>query len=64
MAKIIATDNFGRPEVSDSLVESNVDEIFAIEKVKALNEKNGEYGPYFFKVVSDDYKLYDSSEIY
>ena len=53
--KIIAIDDYDRENVSDLLVCENVHEYFGEDIVKLLNTKPGQN---FFKLVSNDAKLY------
>lgn len=65
MAKVIATDNFDRPTISDRLISStiggkpmNMKE--AIRFAKSLNDNapKGDNSPWYYKAVKDDYILY------
>ncbi len=56
--KVIASDNFNRDNVSDFLVCGNVCEYYGNLIVKFLNDREGEYSPYFYSLVSDDHELY------
>jgi len=55
--KIVATDNFDRETVDDVLVCENVNAHYGDVIVEALNARIGDYGPWFYKVVPDDYQL-------
>ena len=55
--KIIATSNYNNESVSDYLVAENVLPICAKTMCKALNVYPEQ--TYFFKVVEDDYVLYE-----
>ena len=57
--KIIGTDNYARESVPDFLVCENVfDESAGQIMVDALNEANGEDGPFFFKMVANNQALW------
>ena len=57
--KIIEVDNFNRESISDSLIASNLTEEEAERFVTELNERySGESAWYFYKSVSNEYKLY------
>ena len=63
--KIVRIDNFNRDTVSDVLVCENVNEYYGKFLVEALNNKySGDYSEDFFRLVEDDYVLYDAYEIY
>ena len=58
--KIIGVDNFDRENHSDVLVAESLNEYYVKEIVKFLNDKyDSEYAPYYFRAVSDNYKLYE-----
>lgn len=58
--KIIAVDNYDRENVSDILVAENVSVHFGESITKYLNARfSGDYATTFFKLVYDDYKLYE-----
>ena len=58
--KIISIDNFGREDISDTLIAENVDEYWSIQIAKLLNKNfSGNEASYFFKAVEDDHKLYE-----
>lgn len=56
--KIIAEDNFNRETVSDLLVCENVSEYYGKQFVELLNSQGGDRSPHFYRLVSDDHKLY------
>ena len=57
--KIILTDNFGREEVSDTLIAENVPEFWAPSLVELLNKHySSGLSPYWFRMVADNAKLY------
>lgn len=56
--KIIVKDNFDRESVSDRLIAENVSEHWAERIVDAMNAREHEHSPDFFKAVPDDYELY------
>lgn len=57
--KIICVDNFDRDTVSDFLVAENIGEYYGKLITEFLNEKlGGEHSPHFYRLESDDYKLY------
>lgn len=57
--KIIRVDNFDRETISDALVCDNVAIGYSEMLVEALNSTfGGEYSSDFFKLVDDDYVLY------
>jgi hypothetical protein len=57
--KIVKVDNFVRDTVSDILIADNVPIYYALDIANYLNEKfGGRESLYFFRAVSDDYKLY------
>lgn len=61
--KIIAVDNFARESVADWLVCENVrNETVGKIMVDALNRENGIDGGDFYKLVSDDHKLWRGME--
>lgn len=62
--KIICVDNYDRPTVSDKLVAENLDELNGNKLVTLLNNLNPSGGPHWYKLVEDDYKLYDAASIY
>lgn len=57
--KIIIKDNFDRDNVSDVLVCENINKEFGEKIVNLLNIKESDNSPYFFKLVENDYKLYE-----
>ena len=57
--KIIATDNFCRETVSDSLVCENVSEYYGNLIINLLNDKNGPNSPEYYKLVPDNHVLYN-----
>lgn len=58
--KIIRVDNFARETESDSLVAENVNDYYGPKIVKFLNDTlSGDHSSAFFRLVSDDYKLYE-----
>jgi len=40
------------------LIAENVDNHYGEEIVRSLNSVGGNYDPYYFRLVHDDYKLY------
>lgn len=56
--KIIVSDNYAREHISDRLVCENIDEYHGNMIVKFLNSREGEFGPNFYSLESDDHKLY------
>lgn len=57
--KIIVVDNFGRENVSDKLVCTNVSQFHGEIMVKGLNDRlSGNSSVVFYKLVPNDYKLY------
>lgn len=56
--KIIASDNFSRDYVSDSLVCENINEGYGNMIVDFLNRHNGDDGPRYYRLVPDDHALY------
>lgn len=57
--KIICVDNFNRESRSDSLVAENINAYYAKFIVEKLNENlSGDQSPNFYRVVTDNYKLY------
>ncbi len=56
--KIIAVDNFDNESVSDHLVCENVSEHYGNLIVKFLNREGGDNSPNYYRLVSDDHKLY------
>ena len=56
--KIIAIDNFDNESVSDFLVCENISEYHGNLIIKFLNDREGDYSSYFYRLVSDDHKLY------
>lgn len=62
--KIIRVDNFDDPTVSDELIAENVGEEYGESIVELLNSYDRAYYEWF-KLVPDDYKLYDAvKELY
>ena len=60
--KIVNCDNFDRDYHPDKLVCENVPEYYAQTIADALNEKfGGEESSNYFKVVADDYVLYEET---
>lgn len=57
--KIIRVDNFSRDSVSDLLVAVDVHKYYGSVIVELLNKRAGENGSHYFKVVPDDYVLYE-----
>lgn len=58
--KIIAVDNFDRDTHSDTLVLDNVNKYYGEIIVEHLNDKlSGDYALDFYRLVEDDYKLYE-----
>lgn len=57
--KIIRVDNFNRETVSDLLVCENISQHYGEIIVGLLNNKESNESPNFFKLVQDDYKLYN-----
>lgn len=57
--RIVRKDNFDRDEISEEFIlwrfrsKTNAEAI-----ARYLNEESGPDGPYYYKVVEDDYKLY------
>lgn len=60
--KIIAVDNFGRESIADLLVAENVSEYWGKRIVDALNDKQHDESIRYFKLVSDDHKLWRGME--
>jgi len=56
--KIVRVSNFGNESISDMLIAENVDNHYGEEIVRSLNNVGGNYDPYYFRLVHDDYKLY------
>ena len=57
--KIIEVDNFNRESISDKLIASNLTKEESERYVTELNYRySGESAWYFYKSVSEDYKLY------
>ena len=58
--KIIIVSNFDNEAVSDRLIAENVSSVYGITMVSALlYEFSGDSSPDFFRLVEDDYKLYE-----
>ena len=58
--KVIKIDNFNRDNVSDVLICENVKKYIGEFFVKSLNEAfSSGNSPDFFRLVPDDYKLYE-----
>lgn len=64
MAKVIGISNFNLESVSDILIREGMSEEEAKEEVELLNSKAHDHSTYYYKVVPDDYKLWDASELY
>ena len=61
--KIIQVDNFDREVVADVLIASDVGEYIGKRIVDFLNEKiAGDHSSEFFRLVPDDYKLFEGVE--
>lgn len=56
--KIIAVDNFDRESISDQLIQTDLTEKEAQVRVSKMNSEAGDYAPWYYKVVSDNYSLY------
>lgn len=57
--KIIQVDNFDRDVVSDELIVIHVTEEWGKRLVELMNNVwSGDNAPFFYKLVSDDHKLY------
>lgn len=56
--KIIVKSNFNSESVSDVLICGNVGEFFGKKIVDFLNSSDWTELAYYYKLVSDDYKLY------
>jgi uncharacterized protein YaiL (DUF2058 family) len=56
--KIIKVDNFDRDNVSDKLIADGISSKDAESIVSALNAKESEDSPDFYKAVPDDHELY------
>lgn len=58
--KIIIVDNYDREYISDRLVADNVLSSLGVGIVEYLNKKySGEFSSDYFKLVDDDYKLFE-----
>jgi len=59
--KIIMVDNFNRENISDKLIVEKVDEWWGEKIVSLLNARHSKdpNNPDYFKLVEDDYKLYE-----
>ncbi len=57
--KIIKVSNFDDDLVSDVLVEEGLEEAEGTARVDALNEDVGDHDKYFYRLVPDDYVLYE-----
>lgn len=58
--KIIRVDNFDRENRDDLLIAENVHKYYANKLCDTLNKEDGdEMSPNFFRVVDDDYKLFE-----
>jgi hypothetical protein len=62
--KIIMVDNFNRENISDKLIVEKVDKWWGETIVSLLNDHhhyrpNNPNNPNFFRLVKDDYKLYE-----
>jgi len=58
--KIIIVSNFDNEAVSDRLIAENVSSVYGRTMVSALLDKfSGSSSPDFFRLVEDDYKLYE-----
>lgn len=63
--KIIREDNFGDENRSDVLVCDNVNEYYGRFMVDFLIKQfSGSNSPDYFRLVKDDYVLYDASVVY
>jgi len=60
--KIIVVDNFDRDTVSDKLIAKDVSAYWSKRIVELLNAKCRNSSSNFFRVVSDDCKLYAGDE--
>lgn len=57
--KIVCVDNYDRESISDELICENIDKHYGKDIVEYLNRKHGDESPHFFRLVEDDYKLYE-----
>jgi hypothetical protein len=57
--KIICTDNLDRENRSDRLVATGLNEYMGARIVRLLNDAEGLDSDNFYKLVPDDYKLYE-----
>jgi len=58
--KIIRVSNFGTESVSDQLIAAEVSEYYGKFLVnKLINKFSGDNAPDWFRLVPDDYKLYE-----
>jgi len=57
--KIICTDNFDRENRSDRLVATGLNEYMGARIVRFLNDAEDLNSDNFYKLVPDDYKLYE-----
>lgn len=58
--KIIKVSNFGKESFSDQLIATEVSEYYGKFLVnKLINEFSGDNAPDWFRLVPDDYKLYE-----
>lgn len=64
MAKVIGISNFNLESVSDTLIHENMNEEIAKKEVELLNSKCHDFSTYYYKVVPDDYVLYDHTTLY
>jgi len=56
--KIIVEDNFNRDYISDYVYIEHISQLTrAVNTAKALNAKEHDSSPSFFRAVEDDYKL-------
>ena len=62
--KVVLVDNFDREEVSDILLKANLTEEEAVAEADSYNAKHGDNHLWFAMAKDDDYKLWDSSELY
>jgi hypothetical protein len=58
--KIVKVSNFNKETMSDQLVATEVSEHYGESIADSLNEQfSGAHAPDWFKLVADDYKLYE-----
>lgn len=62
--KVIGISNFNLESVSDILLMEGLSDTEAKKEAAYQNSKVHDFSTYYYKIVSDDYELWDSSKLY